>query len=80
VGKGQSGTEVILPPLALPDWTVNVVPAVVHLMLAYTGTNNTAALDYLVERLPPSALALAEIKAPGARSYAVRGDEVAAVI
>jgi TolB-like protein len=52
--------------------------AVLHLILAYTGTNDTVALDSLVESIPLEARSLAEIKAMVARSYAVRGEEARA--
>jgi len=52
--------------------------AINFLILAYTDTNDTAALDLLLESIPEAVRALPEIKAEIARIYAVRADEARA--
>jgi len=52
--------------------------AIQFLIVAYTDTNDTVALDSLLASIPPAVQALAEIKSLVARSYAVRGDEATA--
>jgi len=49
-----------------------------YLIMAYTDTNDTEALDSLLESIPPAVREMAEIKAPIARSYSVRGDDAKA--
>jgi len=50
----------------------------VKAMMAYTDTNDTAALDSLMGSIPSAVKELAAMKALIARSYAIRGDEAKA--
>jgi TolB-like protein len=52
--------------------------AINYLVLGYTDTNNTAALNSLLKDIPPEVAAMPEIKSLIARSHAVKGDQARA--
>jgi TolB-like protein len=52
--------------------------AINYLVLGYTDKNDTAALDSLLESIPPAVAEMPEIKSLIARSYAVRGENTKA--